>query len=327
MFYTGMGRRSHALLIASLTASACGDDDAELRVVLKAEETITDGISAGDDVEQISDGWTVAFQKYIAVIGDIEVASSTNSSKRYEASEAFALDLTQVSAAGTPLWSIGGMPAGDYEFGYHLGTASQENARRDQSVSKADFEEMVDLDWTYLIEGTLTQAGGQSCPPADLADAGSGTPNGSMNGRGEPCYDLDELSFRIGVAVETAYANCEVDEMPGFNVPAGGTKTVAVTIHGDHLFFNGFPEGDEGGIKRRAQWLADSDLNLDGEVTIEELAAIAPADLAELDDGYQFGGSREELNTMLDYARAQLKTQGHFQGEGPCEVDGEEHSH
>ena len=116
--------------------------------------------------------------------------------------------------------------------------------------------------------------------------------------------------------------------MPGFAISAGRTQTVAATIHGDHLFFNGFPEGDEGGVTRLAQWLADCDLNLDGTVTQDELEAIAPSQLPEIDDRYQLGGSPvTPLDDMHDYVISQLKTQGHFQGEGECPLDGMEHDH
>jgi hypothetical protein len=330
----GMTTIAHSFALFSLVfaAAGCGDDaggtaeKATLEILLEAEDTITDGLEAGDGLEQIRDGWAVSFDKYIAVIGDIDIASSTDESKEYEAAGSFAFDLTQVGASGVPLWTIADLPAGDYEFGYHLGNAS-EDAERDGSVSKADFEQMVNQEWTYLIEGTINQSKGQSCPPENLAEVGNARPNGNMNGRGEPCYDHPAVSFRIGVAAQTVFGPCDVDDMSGFNIPAGGTKTVAVTLHGDHLFFNGFPERDEGGIKRRAQWLADCDLNLDGHVSVEELEAIAPADLAEFDEGYQFGGEPIELFTVLDYATAQLKTQGHFQGEGSCPVDRMEHDH
>jgi hypothetical protein len=77
-----------------------------------------------------------------------------------------------------------------------------------------------------------------------------------------------------------------------------------------------------------AQWLADCDLNLDGTVTADELGAIAPSQLPELDDRYQLGGSPiTPLDDMYDYVMSQLKTQGHFQGEGECPVDGVGHDH
>jgi hypothetical protein len=90
------------------------------------------------------------------------------------------------------------------------------------------------------------------------------------------------------------------------------------------LFFNGFPEAEESSVLRLAQWLADCDLDLDGRVTVDELGRIHPDELWELDpERYQLGGSPlTPLDTMLDYVTAQLKTQGHFQGEGECGIDG-----
>ena len=120
---------------------------------------------------------------------------------------------------------------------------------------------------------------------------------------------------------ETDFGPCEIDEKPGFSITADQTQTVAATIHGDHPFFNGFPEGDEGGVTRLAQWIADCDLDLDGTVTIAELQKIKPSDMAELDMRYQLGGSPiTPLNTMYDYLRAQLKHKVTTQGEGECPV-------
>ncbi len=62
--------------------------------------------------------------------------------------------------------------------------------------------------------------------------------------------------------------------------------------------------------------------------TVEELKQLAHADLAETDSRYQLGGSPlEQLDNMSRYRAAQLKTQGHFQSEGECSIDGGEHSH
>ena len=67
-------------------------------------------------------------------------------------------------------------------------------------------------------------------------------------------------------------------------------------------------------------------------LTEAELESIAIDDLAEIDSRYDLGGAPplagdEPLDDMWAYTRAQLKTQGHFNGEGECPVDGVEHSH
>ncbi|GAB5546394.1 MAG: hypothetical protein SangKO_061540 [Sandaracinaceae bacterium] len=314
---------------ALLGAVGCGQGTGGATVLLEAEDTITGGIPAGSSGEAIQDGWSVTFDDYVVVIGDVDLHLATDETVEAEAGELFAVDLVDVSESGLALWDFEGLETGRWELFYRVGGAA-DGAMRDPSVTEAQFSEMQAGDWTYLVAGTIDQDGGQSCPPASIgaelrADA---TPNGSVSAGGDACYDATSVRFRWGVTAETSYGPCEIDEVPGFAVAAGGVSTVALTIHGDHIFFNGFPEGGEGGVQRLAQWLADSDLNLDGEVTREELEQIAPSDLPELDDRYQLGGAPIPIDaSMWAYVTAQLKTQGHFQGEGECPVDGVAHEH
>jgi len=310
-------------------ASGCGGDDAgsgTLSVLLEAEDVIIEGLEPGDDTENIRDGWTVGFSKYLITIGDIDVHLSTKGSVEAESSDVFVVDMTQIPAAGLPLWTLDGLREGRWEFNYATPGAG-DGSTRHESVEQVDYDEMVDKDWTYLIDGVLSKSDGQSCPPAALVEAGSKTPNGNLSG-GNECYDAPEVRFVFGATAETSFGPCEIGGIPGVAISAGGTQTVAATIHGDHIFFNGFPEGDEGGVMRLAQWLADCDLNLDGTVTGEELKAIVPSQLPELDDRFQLGGSPiTPLNHMHDYLIGQLKTQGHFNGEGECPYDGIAYPH
>lgn len=318
-----------AMICVGMSVAGCGSEEAgsgSLTVLLESEDVIVEGLEPGDGTENIRDGWAVGFDKYITTIGDIDVRFSTDDSVKAEAGDVFVVDLTQVPAAGLSLWALEGLRAGRWEFNYRTPGAGDGSTRHD-SVAQADYDEMVANDWTYLIDGVLSKADGQSCPPTALATPGGKTPNGNTSG-GNACYAAPTVRFTFGATAETSFGPCEIDDVPGFAISAGGTQTVAATIHGDHLFFNGFPEGDEGGITRLAQWLADCDLNLDGTVTRDELEAIAPSQLPELDERYQLGGSPiTPLNNMYDYVISQLKTQGHFQGEGECPFDGVGHDH
>jgi hypothetical protein len=311
-------------LAFAVITSGCGSEDGSLTVLLESEDVIVDGLEAGDGTENIRDGWNVTFDKYVVVVGDIDLHFSSDESLEAEAGDIFAVDLTQVPSSGLELWGFDELKSGRWEFNYWT-SGGAHDARRDDSVSRDDFDEMVDNDWTYLIEGELSNEEGQSCPPASLVDPGEKESNGKESG-GNPCYDAQSVKFVLGATAETSYGPCEIDDVPGVSVPSGGTQTVAITIHGDHIFFNGFPEGDEGGVRREAQWLADCDLNLDGTVTQEELEAITPAQLPAMED-YQLGGAPIEPSDMYEYVRAQLKTQGHYQGEGECPVDGVAHEH
>ncbi|MDD9944658.1 MAG: hypothetical protein OXU20_26670 [Myxococcales bacterium] len=319
-----------AMLCLGAFAAGCGSDNetgtGSLTVLLESEDLVVEGLEPGDDRENIADGWAVKFDKYLATIGDINVRLATDSHVEAEAHDVFVVDLTQVPAAGLSLWTIEDLQVGRWEFNFATPGAGDGSARHG-SVDEDDYDEMVDRDWTYLIEGLMMKSDGQSCPPAALANPGSEAPNGNMSGDNE-CYDAKTVRFVFGATAETRFGPCEIDEVPGFPISADGAQTVAATLHGDHPFFNGFPEGDEGGVTRLAQWLADCDLNLDGTITQDELEAIAPSQLPEFDDRFQLGGSPiTPLESMYDYLASQLKTQGHFQGEGECPIDGTEHDH
>ena len=325
--------RKHRLIAAclplALGASACGSDETgTLSVVVEAEDVIQEGLSPDGD-EPIEDGWSVTFDKYIVTIGDIDLERSTDHAVTAEAAEAYAVDLVSIPAAGEALWELADLEAGRWEFHYSI-LGAGDGATRHASVNQADFDEMEANDWTYLVDATQTKSDGASCPPMSLATPPSSATSTGMNAGGDACYENTTLHFTFGVQAETSFGPCEVDEVPGVSIPEGGTQTAALTIHGDHIYFNGFPTGDEGGIMRLAQWLADCDLDLDGEVTQAELEQIQPSDLPEIDTRYQLGGSPiEDLESqsMWVYLTAQLKTQGHLQGEGECAVDGEGHDH
>jgi hypothetical protein len=314
-----------------LNLPGCGSEPGEstgtLSVLLESEDTITQGIAAGEGIGEIADGWQVRFDKFAVTVGDIDVHFATDDDEQAHDEKLFVVDLTSVPGSGWPLWTLEGLRAGRWEFGYATSGAAH-GAKRHKSVTSEDFEQMVDADATYLLQGTITQAQGRSCPPPDLAQPGEQAPEGANQG-GHACYPNPTLSFRLLPNAETVFGPCQVDGVPGVSIPSGGTQTVAATIHGDHLFFNGFPTGAESGTSRLAQWLADSDLNLDGEVTQEELESIPRSALAELDDRYQWSGAPIEVENMWQFVVAQLKTQGHMDGEGECAVDGEaaEHEH
>ncbi|MEM1034795.1 MAG: hypothetical protein AAGN82_30930 [Myxococcota bacterium] len=322
-----------SLVTLSLFAAGCSDSDdggstgamGTLTVLLEAEDTITQGLDAGEGVENIRDGWQARFDKYLVGIGGIDVDMATEAGVEARAPEVFVVDMVQVPAQGLPLWTMPELREGRWNFNY---VTAVDGATRHDTVDQADFDAMVASDLTYLISGTLTKSDGVSCPPATLAQVPAGAVEAGMNAAGVPCYENTSISFELGAEAETVFGPCEIDEQPGFSITGNTTQSVAATVHGDHGFFNGFPEGDEGGVTRLAQWWADSDLNLDGVVTQEELMAIAPADLSEFDDRYQLGGSPiTPVDNMWTYFRAQLKTQGHYQGEGECPVDGVAHSH
>ncbi|MGE0786476.1 MAG: hypothetical protein AB7S26_12470 [Sandaracinaceae bacterium] len=307
---------SRSAILPLLTlASACASAPGTASIFLEAEDTITSGVPAGSTGEAIQDGWSVTFDEYAVAIGDVRVRDALDPDVRREASERFAVDLRSVPETGVSLWTFDDLDPGRWEIGYAIGGITL--VRRDP-VSDAAFA-ALGPDAAYFIRGTLTRADGRSCPPSTLATPGAATPSGDPNAGGDPCYDNPSITFELALPSAISFGPCEVDGLGGFAVTSSAETSVAITIHGDHLFFNGFPEGSEGGVMRFAQWLADCDLDLDGEVTRAELEAINPSDLPEIDSRFQLGGTPlTPLDSMWTYLTAQGMTQGHFQGEGEC---------
>ena len=108
-----------------------------------------------------------------------------------------------------------------------------------------------------------------------------------------------------------------MDGIAGFAVPAAGATQIKPTIHGDHWFFNDITAGAEI-VKRRAQYIADCDLNHDGETTLEELKQVSAAEVFP-SPMYDLSGSFSgPIETAYDYVLAQARTLGDFQGDGEC---------
>lgn len=317
-------------LCAQSFTSGCSESESKktssLSVLLEPEDTIINGLQPGAGVENIRDGWTVSFEKYLAVVGPVELRSATDPALVAKAPEVYLVDLKKLPAGGAALWGIQAPGEGRWEFSYSTPVATAQTIAH-ESVSPQDVTRMANAGATYEIQGTLQKAGGQSCPPRALAQPGERQPNGNSTGS-NPCYDAPTVRFSLSAKAHVLFGPCGLGTVPGVALTSAQEQTAAITIHGDHVFFNGFPSGDEGGVMRLAQWLADCDLNLDGVVTQGELASIVPSQLHEIDDRFQLGGTPlTPLQSMARVVAAQLMTQGHFQGEGECPVNGKVHDH
>ena len=286
-----------ALVLASaMSAIGCGGPTGDVTVFLDAEDTITRGLDAGEGDEDIVDGWSVRFAKYLVAVGEIRLARTADGQEAHD-DAARVIDLAALPPGGVELTRFEALDALRWDR-FEYATPHATGATRDESVSEADFDAMVANEWTYLIEGTLENPSGESCPPDGA------------------CRAATALSFRAGASVATSFGPCEGhDGLPGVTVTEGGTA-VSITIHGDHLFFDTFPSAAEV-IERRAQWLANADLDGDDTITTEELMAIDAAALFP-SSTYSLAGAPYPLETAFDFARSQLATQGHFQGEGEC---------
>jgi hypothetical protein len=285
-----------ALIAGSFTG--CGSDstggsgDGNLSVLIEAEETIPDGLQAGDAEEDIRDGFDISYTRYIVTLGNVAMSQLDGADFQSSAVVVVA-DFTSLPSTLPELTSFDGIPTGQYtSFGFATPSADA-GVMNLNAVEQADIDAMIANGWSYIIEGTITQ----------VSDGAS-------------------KAFLIEADVPSVYSDCAVEDLqPGVNVSSN--SSAAITIHGDHMFFNGFPE-DEGNVVRLAQWLWDiQDVNSDEVLTQVDFEAAT--DIATLYPSppqgvYELtGGPIAPITSAWDYIRAQLGTQGHIFGEGECE--------
>jgi hypothetical protein len=290
------GRAPATLLLVSVALGACGDGqsvrgEGDVRVLLSAEETIAEGLAVGSGEEDTRD-YAVSYSKFLAVVGGVAFGKELGKSD-YSSSDAFVVDMQQVGEQGVELTRFDAVPAGQYDaLGFATPAASGEDGVL-AGASAEDAAAMRAAGHTFWIEGEVAR------PEAD----------------GGP------VRFRLQLAAPTTYTGCELDGQPGFAVKDGGTSTVTINLHGDHLWFTSFTVGSEAGFERRSAWMTRvTDVAGDGVIDADDLAAASAADvLYDYDLSGNPGGSDQPIDSALDFVRQQLSTLGHYKLEGECQ--------
>jgi hypothetical protein len=288
-----------------LLLAACGDNtggSGKVQVFVAAEDTIPDGLMPGRDLENIQDGWSVRYDKFLIAIGNFRATRSANLGDKLSDPKVYVLDLRNLPTQGFILASFEKVNAVRFDkVGFDLPNTSAASLPGD-TTSQADFQLMQQNGYSVYFEATLTRPDGQSCLPSAPAD----------------CVPRPSVTVRWGVKAGTSFEDCAApDSDAGFAVPTSGTVQVKPTIHGDHWFFNNLTQGAEI-TERLAQWIANCDLDRDGETTIEELKQVDASDALPASAGYNLTGGLIPIETAYDYLEAQARTLGDFQGEGEC---------
>ena len=299
-------RLFHMPLLALLPISlcACGSDSGgqgTVQVFVEPEDSITDGLTAGDGEEQVVDGWNVEYDRFVATIGRVRASRSDTEDMELLDERVFVVDLQAVPAAGLTIAEFESVDATRFQrFGFDMPNADEDSLRAD-GTGQADFDEMVEGGYSLIVEGRIYRDGGMACRPTAPDD----------------CIEVDEVRFEFRISAGTSFDDCAAESGDsGFAVPAGGTVQVKPTIHGDHWFFSDITQGAER-TERRAQWVANADLDRDGLTTTEELADTMASDLFT-PEHYNLTGAISPIVTGLDYLVAQAHTLGDFQGSGEC---------
>jgi hypothetical protein len=284
---------------------ACGDaglGSGTVQIFVAAEATIPDGLDPGTGEENVVDGWKVRYSKWLVTVGNFRAHRSAEPDDELHDEAIYVVDLFRLPAGGLVLTEFDGVAATRWDrFGYDLPNAD-DTAEAAEGTDMADRDFMVTNGYSIYFEGEITKPDGQSCKMGDQSD----------------CVDATTINFRWGLKAGESFDDCASEQGDsGFAVPSGGTAQIKPTIHGDHWFFTNITQGAEITL-RRAQWLADADLDRDGEATLDELRQVPAAALFTADLGYNLSGALIPIVTAYDYVEAQARTLGDFQGEGEC---------
>lgn len=272
-----------------LLATACGSGSGAVQIFVVPESSITSGISAGPDPEEIHDGWTLAYDRFLVSIGNFR-ARRTDTGDSVTAPGTFVLDLKNAPSSGYVV---------------------------------AEFNDLAAVRWDKLgYDMPSARGDAQPVPPARAEDASFMASNGySVYYEGTASKDGTSIGFHWGFSAGTSFDDCESpDGIPGFAVPAGGTVQIKPTIHGDHQLFDNVTQGVEI-TERLAQWFQTCDENADSVLALEELGQCdivlampsPPYDLTGVTD--QDGDGRL---SVYDFVATEMKTLGDYQGDGEC---------
>jgi hypothetical protein len=277
--------------LTALVALACSESAADgtgsVQIFVVPEETITDGLQPGTEPENLQDGWTVTYDRYLVAIGNFRASrSDTNATLSHP--ELYVLDLKNAPKNGYVVAEFTDIPAARWDrFGFDI-----PNAR----------------------------TGTQSLPPTNQTDLDLMISNGySVYYEGTASKDSDTISFKWGFAAGTSFDDCATEDgIPGFAVPSGGSVQVKPTIHGDHQYFDTVTHAVEI-TGRRAEWVRTCNADGSSELLISELKACDPVTampehtLAGITD--RDGDGRI---SVYDYVETQMRTAGDYQGDGEC---------
>lgn len=274
----GVDERSSATLDQmNQGASGAGDGVNTVSLTIEAGH----GVSGLD----LADGWTVRYDRLLVAVGDVKEVSGSVP-EAFRDGTTYLVDLRQIPAGGTSMASSALWLMSFEDSAFSTLIPSDEAALIFATEADRDF--MVKAGYSIYIEGSITSATGRSCRPDDATD----------------CTPAPAVAFSWGLAAAASFSECD-----GFTLGQGDTAELTVTLPGDRWFLGDF-SADAERSPRRAQWVADADLDRDGETTLDELRATGAAVLFSPERGYDLRDAAIPVETAYDFLAAQIRTIG-----------------
>ncbi|MCY0986648.1 hypothetical protein OV203_05925 [Nannocystis sp. ILAH1] len=272
------------------THGSVSDGHSSVGDILAAPGDGVFGVQSGSGLGQIRDGWTVEYQKLLVSVGTVTFTSA--SAGEVEIATDFVVDLLSLPIGGALLDHVDGREKPS-AIAFTLPPAT---AGKSRPLSRYTLDQDVELmaagGYSLYVEGTIEKADGMSCKPDVPSD----------------CAPAPVVRFRWGLPQGVAYDDCVWTDYTVF--------TENVTLSFPAVAWLQTAIGSERPTLR-AQWIADADLDRDGETTIAELRQIGASTLLSRRRGYDLSGAAGSVDTVYDFLREQARQIG-MRARGEC---------
>lgn len=252
---------------------------------------VATSLVGGNGPGTFADGWSVRYTKALVTLGTVQFFTSDGTLTEVPAD--FVLDLAALRRDGAYINHLL-LPSGAAKLEFTMPPANGLVVPHD-SVTREDVEMMRSNGWSMYLEGSIVKLDGEVCLP-DAPGA---------------CTPAERVTFRWGLEAGAYFSDC--DPVETGRVPVD----VALTLPLTSWFRTAFEVGDDAPL--RAQWIADADLDLDGETTLEELQSIEAAALLSPEHGYDLSRAPGPIETPFDFLVAQARAIGR-DAWGSCDV-------
>lgn len=266
------------------THSSVSDGNTPFGSVLAGAGPGVYGVVPGTSLNTIQDGWSIEYTKFLVSLGGVTFVGTRDGD--IDLSANVVIDVQNLSEVGDLVGQVAvTSPPSSIEFSLQPADAATFQALS-PSTAEADLELMTAGGYTVYIEGAIEKKDGRSCSP--------GVP--------KVCVPASRITFRWGLSHSVRYLGC------GTGADLSGP--VSLIFPAVRWLYTRFYTDSAGPPPMRAQWIADADLDHDGETTLDELMKAPAAGLFTLDQGYDLTGASTSIATAYDFLREQVRALG-----------------